>query len=282
MKMLIYPHHVAEAYKPAEGLKTAMIRILEPDGGNGELKYESEFEYVLSLYFHDLTIEMVRQVENPEKYKLISEDDSKAIVQFFEKFQDIDVIIIHCYAGINRSPAIALAFASYIQDECMATEIATKYYTYNQEVYESVMKQLPKTEQTLHLISDVVVIIESWSDNDEKLIGLDAKFDWGTRMVFRIREAQVDHTRLDWSRLEGNIDLIMDKLQSAGSIAHVLLPGGNKCVIANRQGQLYASTECDDCNVDIPAGKTIFKNESKYLYCSACAEANHAKAIAIL
>ena len=56
----------------------------------------------LSLEFHDL--------DKPYKdYKLFSEEDAYSIFEFLKQNKEIRDVVIHCDAGISRSPAIAAA-----------------------------------------------------------------------------------------------------------------------------------------------------------------------------
>lgn len=59
---------------------------------------------ILSLEFHDL--------DKPYKdYKLFSEEDAYKIFEFLKQNKEIRDIVVHCDAGISRSPAVAAALA---------------------------------------------------------------------------------------------------------------------------------------------------------------------------
>ena len=58
----------------------------------------------LSLEFHDFD----RQYDG---FKLFSKEDALNVFEFLKQNKDIKNIVIHCDAGISRSPAIAAALA---------------------------------------------------------------------------------------------------------------------------------------------------------------------------
>lgn len=64
----------------------------------------------LSLEFHDLN-------EPYKDYKIFSKKDAYSIFEFLKQNKSIKDIIIHCDAGISRSPAIAAALAKIFNND---------------------------------------------------------------------------------------------------------------------------------------------------------------------
>jgi predicted protein tyrosine phosphatase len=73
-----------------------------------------------------------------EDKSLFSPQQAKQILEFVEKNWDkIEVLMIHCYAGISRSPAIAAAIAKLkYQDNSMFFQL----HTPNKLVYNTILK----------------------------------------------------------------------------------------------------------------------------------------------
>lgn len=88
----------AERYKPGE--REICISIADPDAEPARLS--GGFEAVLRLSFTDI-IEMGEPSD-----VLFSEDDAQAIREFIDAWPDARRIVVHCHAGVSRSPGVAL------------------------------------------------------------------------------------------------------------------------------------------------------------------------------
>lgn len=81
---------------------------------------------VLQLAFHDIDAD---EPEGP--YVLMSEDDARRIVAFVEQVAPkIDVLMVHCRAGISRSAAVAKWVAEHY-----GLPFNHDYCLYNRHVY---------------------------------------------------------------------------------------------------------------------------------------------------
>ena len=101
------------------------------DGGFGfELKENRYCKAVLTVYFDDIV--------NPEPdLKMISRSQAEEITAFIRAHSDdVDTLMIHCFAGISRSSAVGM-IARKILDQ---TYDKPEYY--NQYVYEELLKCL--------------------------------------------------------------------------------------------------------------------------------------------
>lgn len=93
------------------------------------------FEHIVTQCFDD--------VSRPrEGYTLISDEQAAEIADAVFKYKDkVDEIIIHCYAGISRSAAIAAAISKYLTGD--NTEYFNyRKYTPNPLVYRKVLSAL--------------------------------------------------------------------------------------------------------------------------------------------
>lgn len=85
---------------PTRHFKAAIISISTPGHSPAKL-YDVP---ALHLVFHDL--------DSPyHKVPLFNEEQASQIWTFVSSLKDIELLIIHCDAGISRSPAVAAAIA---------------------------------------------------------------------------------------------------------------------------------------------------------------------------
>jgi hypothetical protein len=84
----------------------ALISIGEPDASNGPPNLKEGWFEVLRLAFHDVDTD---RFDVPGgTFHLMSEADARQIIDFVERVAPhIDVLFVHCSAGISRSAAVA-------------------------------------------------------------------------------------------------------------------------------------------------------------------------------
>jgi predicted protein tyrosine phosphatase len=88
----------AERYEPGE--REICISIADPDAEAAQLS--GDFAAVLNLSFTDI-------IERGEPSDvLFSEDHARAIREFIDAWPDATRIVVHCHAGVSRSPGVAL------------------------------------------------------------------------------------------------------------------------------------------------------------------------------
>ena len=88
----------AERYQPGE--REICISIADPDAEAARLS--RRFAAVLRLNFTDIT-----ELGEPSDV-LFSEDHARAIREFIDAWPDATRIVVHCHAGMSRSPGVAL------------------------------------------------------------------------------------------------------------------------------------------------------------------------------
>jgi len=97
-EFLVLSREEAERYEP--GKREICISIADPDADPARLS--SRFAAVLRLNFTDII-----QLGDPSDV-LFSEDHARAIREFIEAWPDATRIVVHCHAGVSRSPGVAL------------------------------------------------------------------------------------------------------------------------------------------------------------------------------
>lgn len=119
MKIEICSFSSAIRYMPLPEEKTIMIRISEPEyekERETQLEHHEQFEAVFHASFYDVTdaqIEWIKTEEPDTPYYSIRKEDAKEILDFVDKHKDADRIVVHCSAGISRSPAVGVAIAGH-------------------------------------------------------------------------------------------------------------------------------------------------------------------------
>jgi predicted protein tyrosine phosphatase len=88
----------AERYEPRD--REICISIADPDMEPAHLS--SDFVAVLRLHFTDIT-----ELGEPSDV-LFNEDHATAIREFIDAWPDATRIVVHCHAGVSRSPGVAL------------------------------------------------------------------------------------------------------------------------------------------------------------------------------
>lgn len=101
--ILVLNKSEAENYKPI--LPTAVISITAPENELARFVFTDRFLGILRLQFHDIN-------EPSDKYRLMSKEDAKRVVDFMYQFeQEAQMFLIHCEAGLSRSAGVAAALS---------------------------------------------------------------------------------------------------------------------------------------------------------------------------
>lgn len=128
--ILVLPHARAVEFNPAEFGVTdcVMIRIESPRCPMIKLEHKDKFKAEISLWFED----------NDRSFQ---RDDAELIKLFFEKYKDVQLMVVHCFMGISRSPAVAAAFARYIGNPELEQIFFSRPYVPNQTVYHRLVEE---------------------------------------------------------------------------------------------------------------------------------------------
>jgi predicted protein tyrosine phosphatase len=97
-KFVVLSREDAERYEPRG--REICISIADPDAEPARVS--SRFAAVLRLHFTDI----IEQGEPSDI--LFSEEHARAIREFVDAWPDATRIVVHCQAGVSRSPGVAL------------------------------------------------------------------------------------------------------------------------------------------------------------------------------
>lgn len=104
----------------------AVISITEPGKRLADL--QPGWHKVLRLQFHDV------DSDDALGYKLFSKEDAQAVLSFVEETASkVDGILVHCFAGVSRSAAIAKCIA-----ELYGLYFPESYSIYNKQIYRRI------------------------------------------------------------------------------------------------------------------------------------------------
>jgi predicted protein tyrosine phosphatase len=97
-KFVVLSREDAERYEPRE--REICISIADPDAEPARVS--RRFAAVLRLHFTDII-----ELGEPSDI-LFSEEHARAIREFVDSWPDATRIVVHCQAGVSRSPGVAL------------------------------------------------------------------------------------------------------------------------------------------------------------------------------
>jgi predicted protein tyrosine phosphatase len=89
---------MAEAYEPSG--REVCISVTDPEKLPAPLS--ARFAAILRLGFTDIT-----ETTGLERDVLFNEDHARQIVAFIRQWRHVNRVVIHCRAGLSRSPGIA-------------------------------------------------------------------------------------------------------------------------------------------------------------------------------
>jgi hypothetical protein len=102
IEILVLSASRAAAYEPSR--QEVCISITDPKGEPVSLS--PKFAGVLRLSFSDI----VEPIPLPT-HQLFADEHAAAIIAFVDRWRDVERIVVHCVAGLGRSPGVALAIA---------------------------------------------------------------------------------------------------------------------------------------------------------------------------
>lgn len=135
MKFMVLNKEMAIRLAPYIEYSHILISIISPICTDVEFKLSEKCKGLLRLKFHDVdekNIEIFNKEhddfikENPnalesvkkahylatvEYYEPMTDEQADQVVEFVEKYKDVELIVVHCEAGISRSAGLAAALS---------------------------------------------------------------------------------------------------------------------------------------------------------------------------
>jgi len=128
MEVLVLSREAAERYEPT-GTEVC-ISISDPEAPPAQLS--ASFAAVLRLAFNDIDA-----AQTPEDV-LFAVEHAAATVQFVTRWSHVDRVVVHCHAGVSRSPGVALGLCDLFG---WPTEELDRAYPYWNRWVRSVLTQ---------------------------------------------------------------------------------------------------------------------------------------------
>ena len=142
IKILVMGRQSAEQFKSEE--KYIMISITSPYSPEAKIKVKNSLLAILRLSFHDWDAkdkELIEQKDTLESKRMIyfNREMAREILLFVMCYiKNINLIVVHCEAGISRSAGVAGAIAKCF---CGDDNYYFKHYLPNMLVYDTIIKE---------------------------------------------------------------------------------------------------------------------------------------------
>jgi len=116
-----------------------VISIRDPDRNPARIPKRRDLREVFTIAFDDAA--PCPGFKIPDDIQLMTEADARAIWKFVDKhLAAIEVIVVHCEAGMSRSPAVAAAITRRLGGD---DQSFFKEYCPNEHVYELMLATRP-------------------------------------------------------------------------------------------------------------------------------------------
>lgn len=136
MDIFVYSRRALEAVRPHE-VAHIVISVTSAPDDIARLRHNDECRGVLRLSFPDAD---VASEQFPEAV-LFSAEHARAIWDFVLEHRDAARLVVHCDAGVSRSPAIAAAVARVLTGD--DAEYFVGRYRPNMRVYRTLLEHAP-------------------------------------------------------------------------------------------------------------------------------------------
>lgn len=137
MKVTVLSMSQTKFYEPDQ--KAAIIRV--HDGGYNLDSIQGHYGNVLTMSFYDI----VPKAGLPVNWNYFNMDDGENLLKFFQNLSEgFNELVIHCHAGVSRSPAIAIAYGWFAGDNRIIEQIKQGNYIPNSQVLHIMSRMIFK------------------------------------------------------------------------------------------------------------------------------------------
>lgn len=151
MEFFVYSRQAIEAIEPHE-VSHVVVSITTPgDPKEVKLPLNEHTQALLTLEFHDID-RIVQGYNDHLESKMFSKEQARLIRTFAAWNQEVERFIVHCDAGMSRSPAVAAAVSKMLYGDDMRF---FKRYHPNRRVYYMILDQ------------DVMHPTSAWGSDDD-------------------------------------------------------------------------------------------------------------------
>lgn len=210
-----YPAGMEDMVEKADTYAVISIQDSHTDGFGITFSENQYCKDVLTLKFDDI----VRPVEGAQ---LFSDDMVKQIIWFIRKNQDVDTLLIHCYAGQSRSRAVGAFVVWFLGGDNSAY---FEKYNPNEFVYDKLMQTVLCLDEEDYETVDGDIFCQSLYEpilSEEELAGIiytGTEFEDACKNLEKFcKEIPADGCWLDYllmakelSYLEGSMRSIMEE-----------------------------------------------------------------------
>lgn len=102
MRVVVLSAIRAAEYEPRD--RAVCVSITDPD--HPDVPLSQRFAAILRLRFSDID-----QPSSLPEHTLFNRSHARKLLNFLRRWSHVDTLVVHCRAGLSRSPAIAIAIA---------------------------------------------------------------------------------------------------------------------------------------------------------------------------
>ena len=134
-----------------------MISMYSPELGEARLPDHPQLSAVLRVKCHDVDYNEAGEITAQrgfEAYDKILKFDKKMALDMINFIKDNKpaLVVVHCDAGLSRSPAVALALSEVFNDGAQVAKMYVKSFVggmqlYNRHIYRTILKVAKEVSQ---------------------------------------------------------------------------------------------------------------------------------------
>lgn len=139
-KINVYSRQMIELIQPYEDPHVIVSIRTPEDPHMVRLPFSAHTLAVLHLQFHDLNDAALAHVEVRDQYEAqcFNRDHARQVLQLVKEFPKAERLIVHCDAGLSRSPGVAAAVSKILTGD---DSQFFKRYSPNSRVHRTILEE---------------------------------------------------------------------------------------------------------------------------------------------